>query len=99
MSNAPEATRAVVTPLRVVIALCLVAPFVALLWVGSYAKTDPVFIGIPFFYWYQMLWVVLSAAMTMTAYRLWQRDRRAARTCHAAGTAHTATAEDGGAVK
>ncbi|MFE9307529.1 DUF3311 domain-containing protein [Streptomyces sp. NPDC088353] len=96
MSNAPETTRAVVTPLRVVIALCLVAPFGALLWVGSYAKTDPAFIGIPFFYWYQMLWVVLSAALTMTAYRLWLRDRRTAR---AARTARTATAEDGGAVK
>ncbi|MFB7110273.1 DUF3311 domain-containing protein [Streptomyces sp. NPDC056291] len=99
MSNAPEATRAVVTPLRVVIALCLVAPFAALLWVGSYAKTDPVFIGIPFFYWYQMLWVVLSAALTMTAYRLWLRDQRAARASQAARTAPAASAEDGGAVK
>ncbi|BFO15184.1 DUF3311 domain-containing protein [Streptomyces sp. KM77-8] len=66
-----------VTPTRVVIALCLVAPFVALLWVGSYAKTDPVLIGVPFFYWYQMLWVLLSAVLTMTAYKLWQRDQRA----------------------
>ncbi len=66
-----------VTPVRVVIALCLVAPFVAVLWVGSYAKTDPVVIGIPFFYWYQMLWVLLSTALTMVAYKLWQRDRRA----------------------
>lgn len=41
--------------MRVVIAGCLLAPFVALMWVGSYAKTDPVLIGIPFFYWYQML--------------------------------------------
>ncbi|MFJ6559457.1 DUF3311 domain-containing protein [Streptomyces sp. NPDC091412] len=99
MSNAPETTRAVVTPLRVVIALCLVVPFGALLWVGSYAKTDPAFIGIPFFYWYQMLWVVLSAALTMTAYRLWLRDQRAARASQAAPTAPTSTAEDGGAVK
>ncbi|MFF2521578.1 DUF3311 domain-containing protein [Streptomyces liangshanensis] len=67
----------VVTPVRVVIALCLVAPFVALLWVGSYAKTDPAFIGIPFFYWYQMLWVVVSAVLTMVAHQLWQRDQRA----------------------
>ncbi|MFD7698984.1 DUF3311 domain-containing protein [Streptomyces caelestis] len=78
MSQAPE-TRGgpVVTPIRVVIALCLVAPFVAMLWVGSYAKTDPVVIGIPFFYWYQMLWVLLSTALTMVAYKLWQRDQRA----------------------
>jgi len=36
-----------------------------------------VFIGIPFFYWYQMLWVLLSTVLTMTAYKLWQRDQRA----------------------
>lgn len=78
MSNAPNVSRpAVVTPVRVVIALCLVAPFVAMLWVGSYAKTDPAFIGIPFFYWYQMLWVIISTALTMIAYQLWKRDQRA----------------------
>ncbi|MEW1646941.1 MULTISPECIES: DUF3311 domain-containing protein [unclassified Streptomyces] len=72
----PEAGLPLVTPARVVIAVCLVAPFVALLWVGSYAKVDPTFIGIPFFYWYQMLWVLVSTALTMTAYKLWQRDQR-----------------------
>ncbi|MEU0286757.1 DUF3311 domain-containing protein [Streptomyces sp. NPDC052492] len=78
MSQAPETTREpVVTPVRVVIGLCLVAPFVAMLWVGSYAKTDPVLIGIPFFYWYQMAWVLISTALTMIAYKLWQRDQRA----------------------
>ncbi|MER7910912.1 DUF3311 domain-containing protein [Streptomyces sp. NPDC096068] len=65
-----------ITPLRVVIALCLVAPFVAMLWVSSYAKTEPLFAGIPFFYWYQMLWVLVSTALTMIAYKLWQRDQR-----------------------
>ncbi|MFB6844512.1 MULTISPECIES: DUF3311 domain-containing protein [Streptomyces] len=78
MSQAPEASRGpVVTPVRVVIAVCLIAPFVAMLWVGSYAKTDPAFIGIPFFYWYQMAWVLISTALTMIAYKLWQRDQRA----------------------
>ncbi|GAA0917674.1 DUF3311 domain-containing protein [Streptomyces thermoalcalitolerans] len=78
-----------VTPARVVIGLCLVAPFVAMLWVGSYAKTDPVLIGIPFFYWYQMLWVIISTALTMVAYKLWQRDQRDRAT----------RSEDGGASK
>lgn len=78
MSQAPEAGRgATVTPMRVVIALCLIVPFVAMLWVGSYAKTDPAFIGIPFFYWYQMAWVLISTVLTMIAYKLWQRDQRA----------------------
>ncbi|MGW1162326.1 DUF3311 domain-containing protein [Streptomyces sp. NPDC002519] len=78
MSDQPDGTSAArVTPLRVVIALCLGAPFVAMLWVGSYAKTDPTFIGIPFFYWYQMLWVLISTALTVTAHQLWRRDQRA----------------------
>ncbi|MFB9461860.1 DUF3311 domain-containing protein [Streptomyces cinereospinus] len=87
MSDAPDVNRAgpVVTPVRVVIALCLIAPFVAMLWVGSYAKLDPTFIGIPFFYWYQMAWVVISTGLTMLAYRLWQRDQRARRTQGGAG--------------
>ena len=82
-TEAPDAPRAseakppVVTPVRVVIGLCLFAPFVAMLWVGSYAKTDPTFIGIPFFYWYQMAWVVISTVLTMVAYKLWQRDQQA----------------------
>ncbi|MER8224670.1 DUF3311 domain-containing protein [Streptomyces sp. NPDC094143] len=78
MSQTPEVSRGpVVTPTRVVIAVCLIAPFVAMLWVGSYAKTDPAFIGIPFFYWYQMAWVLISTALTMIAFKLWQRDQRA----------------------
>ncbi|MEU6388640.1 DUF3311 domain-containing protein [Streptomyces sp. NPDC046939] len=83
MSDAPDvANKAggpVVTPVRVVIGLCLVAPFVAMLWVSSYSKIDPTFIGIPFFYWYQMLWVLISTGLTMIAYKLWQRDQRGRR--------------------
>ncbi|MDG9692522.1 DUF3311 domain-containing protein [Streptomyces mutabilis] len=80
MSQAPPQSREpVVTPVRVVIGLCLLAPFVAMIWVGSYAKSDPAFIGIPFFYWYQMAWVLISTALTMIAYKLWQRDQRARR--------------------
>ncbi|MGW0881074.1 DUF3311 domain-containing protein [Streptomyces sp. NPDC002671] len=76
MSETPEVRPPLVTPIRMIIGLCLAAPFVAMLWVGSYAKTDPAFIGIPFFYWYQMLWVLISTALTVTAYRLWQHDQR-----------------------
>ncbi|MGW3466638.1 DUF3311 domain-containing protein, partial [Streptomyces olivaceoviridis] len=41
-----------------------------------YSAVDPTFIGIPFFYWYQMLWVLISTALTMLAYKLWQHDQR-----------------------
>jgi uncharacterized membrane protein len=76
MSKAREAGRAVVTPARVVAGLCLVVPFVAILWVGSYSTVDPAFLGIPFFYWYQLLWVVIACALTAVAYLLWRHDQR-----------------------
>ncbi|GES30510.1 hypothetical protein San01_29970 [Streptomyces angustmyceticus] len=57
--------------------VCLIAPFVAMLWVSSYARIEPRLIGIPFFYWYQMAWVVISTALTSLAYKLVQREQRA----------------------
>jgi hypothetical protein len=42
--------------------------FVAVLWPPFYNKADPAWIGIPFFYWYQMLWVVISAVITAFVY-------------------------------
>lgn len=71
-----RARQPVVTPGRVVVGLCLVIPFAALLCVDSYAQTDPTFIGIPFFYWYQMLWVVISSVLTCLAYVLVRREER-----------------------
>ncbi|OMI40095.1 hypothetical protein SPAR_07582 [Streptomyces sparsogenes DSM 40356] len=68
-------------------ALCLIAPFVAMLWVGSYAKIEPTFIGIPFFYWYQMLWVPVSALLTTVAYILVRREKRALSAAERAGAA------------
>jgi membrane protein implicated in regulation of membrane protease activity len=57
----------------VVCAVLLLAPFVALLWVSSYAKDSPRLLGFPFFYWYQFLWVLLSAGGTYLAYVLVRR--------------------------
>ncbi|MFD7920155.1 DUF3311 domain-containing protein [Streptomyces sp. NPDC059740] len=76
-STAAAPARPVVTPARVVAGICLVIPFVAMLWVSSYAKVEPAFIGIPFFYWYQMAWVLISAVLTGIAYQLVKRDERA----------------------
>jgi len=41
--------------------LLLLVPFVAMLWVPSYDSVDPAVAGVPFFYWYQLAWVVISA--------------------------------------
>ena len=64
---------------RVGAGLCLVIPFVAMLWVGSYDSVEPTLIGIPFFYWYQMLWVPLATLLTSVAYVLVRRDNAARR--------------------
>ena len=60
------------TPALVVMAVLLLAPIVALMWVGSYAKETPRLWGMPFFFWYQFLWVFLAAACTYSAYRILQ---------------------------
>jgi hypothetical protein len=39
----------------------LLLPCVGLLWVPVYNFRDPTLFGFPFFYWYQLAWVPLSA--------------------------------------
>ncbi|MGA8901737.1 DUF3311 domain-containing protein [Bradyrhizobium sp.] len=41
----------------------LLIPFIALLWVPFYNFVEPALWGIPFFYWYQFLWVILTSAL------------------------------------
>lgn len=52
------------------VVLLLAATFVALLWVPSYAHITPTLAGIPFFYWYSVLWLVINAACQIVAYRV-----------------------------
>lgn len=51
-------------------AVLLLSAFVALLWVPSYAHLTPSLGGIPFFYWYSMLWLVINAICQALAYQL-----------------------------
>lgn len=46
----------------------LVLPWIAMIWVPSYNKIDPQLWGFPFFYWYQLSWVLVSAAITALVY-------------------------------
>ena len=50
--------------------------WVAVLWPPFYNKLDPEWHGIPFFYWYQLLWVVISAALTAIVYFATEVSRR-----------------------
>ncbi len=48
--------------------LLLLLPFAAMLWVPSYNRIEPELAGIPFFYWYQLMWIVLGALILLPAF-------------------------------
>jgi len=43
--------------------LLLLLPVVGTLWVPFYARLEPRLFGIPFFYWYQIVWIVLGSLL------------------------------------
>jgi polyferredoxin len=45
-----------------------IIPFVVMLWPPFYNFTDPPFIGIPFFYWFQLAWIFVTAILTGVVY-------------------------------
>lgn len=45
-----------------------VIQFIAVLWPPFFNRTNPHWLGIPFFYWYQLLWVIIGAACTAIVY-------------------------------
>ncbi|OZI31385.1 hypothetical protein CAL29_26105 [Bordetella genomosp. 10] len=49
--------------------ILLLLPFFGLLWVPFYNQATPELFGFPFFYWYQLLWVPVTAALTWIVFR------------------------------
>ena len=47
----------------------LLLPFIGLLWVPFYNYAKPSLFGFPFFYWYQLAWVPITALLTWIVYR------------------------------
>lgn len=52
----------------------LLVPFVGLLWVPFYNQELPSLFGFPFFYWYQLLWVPLTAFLIWIVYKSERKD-------------------------
>jgi hypothetical protein len=48
--------------------LLFLIQFVLLLWPPFYNKIEPSWAGVPFFYWYQLLWVIVGAILTAIVY-------------------------------
>ena len=56
--------------------LLLLIPYVAVIWVSSYNKAEPSWAGIPFFYWYQLLWIWIGSALIVIVHLAVNRFRR-----------------------
>jgi hypothetical protein len=56
----------------VLIAIAIVMP----LAVPLYASAEPALWGIPFFYWYQLLWVFIASGLLSIAYLLVRNEDR-----------------------
>ncbi len=55
----------------------LIVPALAALAVPVFNRTAPTLWGFPFFFWYQMLWVILSAALVGLIFLLEERGSQA----------------------
>ncbi|MDT4925653.1 MAG: hypothetical protein QOG01_3366 [Pseudonocardiales bacterium] len=58
-----------------VVAVLLIIPCAALAAVPIYSRETPRLWGIPFFYWYQLMWVLLTPILTYSAYLVIKRAR------------------------
>jgi hypothetical protein len=66
-----------VTPTKAVVAVILLAAIVVPLLVSTYDQVEPRLFGFPFFYWYQLLWVFLAAALCGLSFWLLKREAAA----------------------
>jgi len=55
--------------------LLLVIPLFGVLIPAFYNKTDPTIGDMPFFYWYQLLWIPISVVLTIVVYRATRGER------------------------
>jgi hypothetical protein len=66
MASPPETVR----PLGPLQVLLLAIPCIAVLAVPWFNRLEPALFGLPFFYWWQLLWVPLSGVFIAIVYRM-----------------------------
>jgi uncharacterized membrane protein len=77
MSNTGSPTRGPARPAPYIVSGVLLAIGIVMpLVVPLYARADPTLFGIPFFYWYQMLWVFIDAFLLWIIYAIVIREDR-----------------------
>jgi hypothetical protein len=57
-----------ITPLRLFATFCVLAPMVAVIAVPTYNSATPRLAGFPFFYWYQLIWVLITGVLMVAAF-------------------------------
>ncbi|WP_229657664.1 DUF3311 domain-containing protein [Thermocladium modestius] len=48
---------------RIIAVILIIIPLIIYLDLPSYNTVNPTLLGVPFFYWYQTLWLALSAIL------------------------------------
>jgi hypothetical protein len=69
------AVRPLSTGTKLMAGVLLAIPMVALALVPTYSYETPKLWGFPFFYWYLLLWVILTPAFTWAAHVVIARSR------------------------
>ena len=70
------------TPTKIVVSGILLVAIVVPLLVSTYDQRDPKLFGFPFFYWYQLVWVFICAALCGLSFLLLKRERDTYRERH-----------------
>ncbi len=52
---------------RIIAAILILIPLIIYIDLPSYNSVNPELLGVPFFYWYQTLWLALSAIIFAVA--------------------------------
>ena len=61
---------------RAAVAVLLSVAIMGTLWVPLYARSMPELGPFPFFYWYQLLWVLIGAVLTAVVYFATEKTRQ-----------------------
>jgi uncharacterized BrkB/YihY/UPF0761 family membrane protein len=58
------------------VGVLLLIPIVMPLLVNVYARESPDLGGVPFYFWYQFMWIPIAALVTFLCYRIVARQER-----------------------
>ena len=72
--------------------LLFLIPCLMILWVPSYNRIEPKFGDVPFFYWYQLAWILIGAAIVFLVYMI---ERKITRTAKSASDGISGVPGDG----